>query len=125
MNISTSQNQPSFSAKFIDNKAFRDVVKYAENTKQLQVLDTALNKINNVKAGDILIIHGKNAEEVYSNFNMGRRAIQNLGAKTPEEASFNAIIQLGELGRKFRRLVGGELKLNLTANDLVSKYGVK
>lgn len=93
MQITT--NQTSFSGKFIDNKAFRDVIKYAENTKQLDVLDTALNKINNVKSGDILLIHGKTEGGVYSNFNMGRRAVQNLGAETPEKASFNAILELG------------------------------
>ena len=45
-------------------------------------------------------------------------------AETPEKASFNAILELGELGRKFRRLIGGEVKSNLKAEDLISKYGV-
>ncbi len=124
MNISTSQNQPAFSAKFINNKAFQEVVKYAKDTKQLQELDTALNKINNSNAGDILLIHGTVPGGVYSNFNMGKRAVQNLGAETPEKASFNAIMELGELGRKFRKLVGGEVKSNLKADDVIKKYSV-
>ncbi len=124
MNISTNQNQPAFSAKFVNNKAFQEVVKYAKESKQLQELDTALNKINNANSGDILLIHGTVPNGVYSNFNMGKRSVQNLGAETPEKASFNAILELGELGRKFRRLIGGEVKSNLKAEDLISKYGV-
>ena len=124
MNISTNRNQPAFSAKFINNKAFQEVVKYAKDTKQLQELDTALNKINNSNAGDILLIHGTVPGGVYSNFNMGKRAVQNLGAETPEKASFNAIMELGELGRKFRKLVGGEVKSNLKADDVIKKYSV-
>ena len=87
-------------------------------------MDTALNKINNANSGDILLIHGTVPNGVYSNFNMGKRSVQNLGAETPEKASFNAILELGELGRKFRRLIGGEVKSNLKAEDLISKYGV-
>ena len=124
MNISTNQNQPTFSAKFVNNKAFQEVVKYAKDTKQLQELDTALNKINNSNTGDILLIHGTVPGGVYSNFNMGKRAVQNLGAETPEKASFNAIMELGELGRKFRKLIGGEVKSNLKAEDVIKKYSV-
>ena len=124
MNISTNQNQPAFSAKFVNNKAFQEVVKYAKESKQLQELDTALNKINNANSGDILLIHGTVPNGVYSNFNMGKRSVQNLGAETPEKASFNAILELGDLGRKFRRLIGGAVKSNLKAEDLISKYGV-
>ena len=58
MDISVNQNQLSFSAKFLDNKAFREVVKYADDTKQLLELDSALNRINNANQGDILLIHG-------------------------------------------------------------------
>ncbi len=115
-------NNISFKSRFVDNKAFRDVIDYAEKTKQLDVLDNALNKIDSVAASDILLIHGQTSNGVYSNFNMHRRSVQNLGASTPEEASFNAIVELGELGRKFRRLIGGDVKSNLTKEKIIDKY---
>ncbi len=124
MNISTNQNQTTFSAKFVNNKAFQEVVKYAKDNNRLQELDSALNKINNTAGSDILLIHGKVQNGVYSNFNMGKRAVQNLGAETPEKASFNAILELGELGRKFRKLLGGDVKSTLKENELISKYTV-
>ena len=122
MNIS---NHLSFKGKFVANKAFREVVDYAEKTNQLVELDSALNRIKNIECDDILLIHGKTDKGVFSNFNAGRRAIQNLGAETPAEASFKAIVELGELGRKFRRLVGGNLKSNLTTNNVIDNYTVK
>ena len=115
-------NNVSFKAKFVDNRAFREVVKYAEETKQLDALDTALNRIDSIKGGDILLVHGKTQNGVYSNFNMDRRSLQNLGADTPEEASFKAIVELGELGRKFRRIVGGELKSTLSSEKIIDRY---
>ena len=124
MNISANQNGPAFSAKFVNNKAFQEVINYAKESKQLLELDTALNRINNANQGDILLIHGKTEGGVYSNFYMNKRAVQNLGAESPEKASFNGILELGELGRKFRRLVGGDVKLNFREQDLVKKYSV-
>ena len=125
MNIKNQENNLNFGAKFIDNKAFREVVKYAKDSNQLMELDTALNKLNNVNKGDILIIHGKIPEGIYSNFNMGHRSVQNLGAETPEKATFNAILELGKLGKKFKKLFGEDAKLQLKEDDLISKYSVK
>ncbi len=124
MNISTNQNQPAFSAKFVNNKAFQEVVKYAKESNQLQELDTALNRINNSNAGDILLIHGTLPGGVYSNFNMGKRSVQNLGAETPEKASFNGILELSKLGRAFRRLVGGDVVSCLKEENIIKKYSI-
>lgn len=124
MNVTNQQNQTAFSARFINNQAFRDVVSYAEKTKQLTQLDGALNRLNNANSGDILLIHGKIGDKVYSNFNMGRHSLQNLGAETPEKASFDAIIELGKLERKFRKLIGGDVKSSLNGEDLIKKYSV-
>ena len=125
MNISTNQNQTAFSAKFINNKAFQEVVQYAKKTNQLQELDTALNKLNNANTGDILLIHGTVPGGVYSNFNLGgRHAVQNLGAETPAKASFNGILELAELGRKFKKLFGREVKSNIKTDDIIKKYSV-
>lgn len=124
MNVTNQQNQTAFSARFINNQAFRDVVNYAEKTKQLTQLDGALNRLKNANSGDILLIHGKIGDNVYSNFNMGKRSLQNLGAETPEKASFDAIIELGKLERKFRKLIGGDVKSSLNGEDLIKKYSV-
>ena len=123
MNISINQNQNTFGATFINTKSFREVAHYAEKNGKLLELDTALYRLSKANKGDILLIHGKTPNgRVFSNFNMGKRAIQNLGAKTPEEASFNAICELGELGRKFKRLIGGEVKTELNVNDVILKH---
>lgn len=114
----------SFGAKF-EPKALKEVIEYAANTKQLRKLDAALNNILHANEGDILIIHGKTPDgRVFSNFTMGKRTIQNLtnGAASPQEASFNAILELGELGRKFRSLIGGNVKENITASEIYSRY---
>ena len=126
MDITAIRNEQTFGAKFFKNKAFEEVVRYAEQTSRIKDLDSALNNLANANSGDILIIHGKTSNGIYSNFNMGKRSVQNLAnkAKTPEETSFNAIIELGELGQKFRRLIGGDVKYTLKAEDLINKYGV-
>ncbi len=114
----------SFGAKF-EAKALKEVVDYAAETKQLRKLDTALNNILHANEGDILIIHGNTPDgRIFSNFTMGKRTIQNFsnGAKSPVEATFNGIVELGELGKKFRRLVGGNVKDNTTASELISRY---
>lgn len=115
---------PAFGARF-NKKGLTEVVNYAKETGQLQALDSALNKLLHANDGDILIIHGKTPDgEIYSNFTMGKKTVQNLTAdsKTPAEASFKGILELGELGRKFRRLVGGDVKENLKAEDIISRY---
>lgn len=124
MNITRNDNQTAFGAKFLNNKAFREVVKYAEETKQLQILDTALNKLNNANEGDILLLHGKTSLGNYSNFTKGRRSINNFGAESPEKASFNAIVELAEFGRKFTKLFGTKSDSKLTSNSIINKYTV-
>ena len=39
MEIQKTCNHPAFTAKFVPNKAFREVVGYAKETKQLGALD--------------------------------------------------------------------------------------
>lgn len=114
----------SFGAKF-EQKALKEVIDYASKTKQLRQLDSALNNILHANDGDILIIHGKTPDgRVYSNFTMGKRTVQNPAnaAKTPEEASFNGILELGQLGVKFRRLVGGNVKDNFSPEEIFTRY---
>ena len=120
-----SNKQSSFTAKFVPNKAFKEVVAYAESTKQLRALDSALNSIRKANEGDILIVHGSVNNHVFSNFTLGKRSVYNANAQTPEEASFNGILDLGTLGSKFRKLVGGNVKENITANDIMQNYTTK
>lgn len=115
----------TFGMKFVNNKAFSEVVDYAANTKKMSELDTALNTLKKANKGDVLIIHGTTPDNrVYSNFNMNKHAVQNLGAKTPAEASYNAILDLSQLGRKFRKLVGGDVKTNITKESINKEYTV-
>lgn len=125
MNITGNDNNTAaFRAKFVNNQAFKDVVKYANETRQLQTLDTALNKLNNANKGDILLIHGKTDSGMFSNFTSGRRSVQNIGAETPEKASFNAILDLAEFGRKFTKLFGEKADCSLTPENVIKKYTV-
>ena len=125
MEISAIKNEQTFGAKIVNNKAFLEVVNYAEKNSMLRDLDIALNNLSNANSGDILIIHGKTPNGIYSSFNMNKRSVQNMtnGAKSPEESSFNALIELGDLERKFKKLVGGKIESKLNAADLIKKYG--
>lgn len=118
-------NQPAFTAKIVPNQAFKDVVKYAKETKQLRALDTALNNLNKANDGDIIIIHGKGPNGVFSNFQMGKRSVCNMGYETPEESSFNGLQELSMLGRKFRSLVGGNVKSKITPETIMNEYAKK
>lgn len=126
MNISATKNESAFGAKIINNKAFEEVVRYAEQNAKIKELDIALNNLKNANSGDLLIIHGKAPNGIFSSFNMNKRSVQNLsnGAVSPEEASFNALLELGELGRKFRKLIGGNVEYKLKAEDLIKRYGI-
>lgn len=124
MEISNRYSAQNFGAKF-EPKALKEVISYASENKKLRELDSALNNILHANDGDILIIHGKTPDgRVYSNFTLGKRTVQNPvnGAKTPEEASFNGILELGKLGSLFRRLVGGNVKEDLSASEMISRY---
>ena len=122
MEISKKCNHPAFTAKFIPNKAFKEVVDYAANTKQLRALDSALNNIKKANEGDILVVHGANNGHVFSNFTMGKKSVYNSTAQNPAEASFNGILDLGTLGAKFRKLIGENVKENISANDIMKNY---
>ena len=133
MRISADNHNMSFDAKFINNNAFSDVVCYAVKNGKLKELDSALNTINNANPGDILIVHGKISAGTFSNFTYFvnklstiRRSVQNLtlGATSPEESSYNAIIDLATLGRKFRKLVGSNVKENISPSSIFDKYTV-
>ena len=124
MEIQKRCHHPAFTAKFVPNRAFREVVQYAKDTKQLGVLDSALYNIKKANNGDILLIHGETPSGVFSNFSIWRRAVINTPEETPEKASFNGIIELGTLGRKFRSLVGGDVKNSVTAEDIMKNYTV-
>ncbi len=124
MEISNRCSAQNFGAKF-ESKALKEVINYASQNKKLRELDSALNNILHANDGDILIIHGKTPDgRVYSNFTLGKRTVQNPvnGAKTPEEASFNGILELGKLDSLFRRLVGGNVKENITPAEIYARY---
>ena len=122
MELSKKCNHPAFTAKFIPNKAFKEVVDYAAKNSQLRALDSALNTLKKANDGDILIIHGSKNGKTFSNFTMGKRSVVNIGTNSPAEATFNGIIDLASLGRKFRSLVGGEVQEKITVNDIIKNY---
>ena len=124
MDISINGFNQSFNARFVNNQAFRDVVNYAEKSGKLQVLENALHNIEMANSGDIMLIHGKNGENVFSSFKMGSHSSYNfaLGEKSPSKVSLSGILELGKLGDKFRKLVGGNISYKATADDIIKKY---
>ncbi len=124
MEIKKTCSHPVFTAKFVPNRAFREVVEYAKETRQLNALDSALYNIKKSSDGDILLMHGETPSGIFSTFSLGNKAVINSPADTPEEASFNAIIELGTLGRKFNNLVCGKVKNTVTVNDIMKNYTV-
>ncbi len=124
MEIQKTCNHPVFTAKFVPNRAFREVVEYAKETKQLGTLDSALHNIKNANKGDILLIHGETPSGIFSNFRLGKKSVTNYSDESPAKTSFNGIIELGELGHKFRKLIGGEVKNSVTVDDIMKNYTV-
>ena len=122
MEIQKKCNHPAFTAKFVPNKAFKDVVKYAEGNGYLRQLDTALNAIKNIDGEDILLIHGKNNGYCFSNLTMGKRTVYNAAKTSPEESSFFGILELGTLEKKKKKLLGCEIKENITAESIMKNY---
>ena len=74
-NLTMNNSDTSFKAKFMNNSAFNEVVHYAEKTEKLPQLESALHNINMANPGDILLIHGKTADNVFSSFRMGKKSV--------------------------------------------------
>ena len=125
-NLSINAVNPSFGAKFLNNNAFKEVLSHAESTGKLQALDSALHNLDMANYGDIILIHGKNGEQVFSSFKMGPRTSYNFanGLTDPFEISLNGILELGKLGDKFKKLAGGHITSKAKAEDIVKKYTV-
>lgn len=123
----SSFDSTNFGMKFVPNKSFIDTVKYAEKTGKLLQLDSALNKLKNVNDGDILIVHGKSENKVFSSFTLGKRSFPlNAGnEKIPEKVTLQGILNLAKLkdSKIFTKLTGNSrIKINLTSSDIISKY---
>lgn len=128
MEIQRNSYSPAFSARFTNNKAFKEVVEYAEKNKCLRTLDSALNTIKKANDGEITILHGQSPNGgIYSAFTTGRRSVSNevSQAKTPAEASFDGILELGFLTKKFKSLLGtSKVKQDITPQRIVKEYTI-
>ncbi len=122
-----ASNHTSFGMRFIKNAYFTDTVKYAGKKGKLLNLDAALNILKNVNDGDILIMHGKSGEKVFSNFTIGKKSfpINASTAKVPEEATLEGILNLAQLqnSKLFRKFLGNDkLQCKITSADVIAKY---
>ena len=119
---------PAFSARFTNNRPFREVVKYAVDNNCLRTLDSALNTIKKADLGEITILHGETAKgSIYSTFAQGKRSVPNSvsDAKTPAEASFDGILELSMLSKKFRSLFGvKEASQNINSERIMKEYTI-
>lgn len=128
MEIQRTNNCPSFNAKFKNNKAFQEVVQYAVDKNCLRTLDSALNTLKKADECTIVAQHGVNENGImFSTFQKGRRSVSNsvADAKSPAEATLDAILGLSFLGRKFRSLVGtSQPKQNINKESIINEYTV-
>ena len=124
--LSINSVNPSFGAKFVNNKAFGEVLEHAQKSNKLQALESALHNLDMVNYGDIILIHGKNGEQVFSSFKMGPRSSYNFanGVKDPVEVSLLGLLELGQLGDKCKKLFGGHIIYKAKAEDIIKKYTV-
>lgn len=123
-NLSVNKSDTVFKAKFTNNGAFKEVVHYANEVKKLPQLESALHNIDMANPGDILLIHGKAADNIFSSFRMGNKTVYNFanGETNPIAVSLKSILELGELGTKFRRLVGGNVSYKVSEEDIIKRY---
>lgn len=128
MEIQRINQSPAFNAKFQNNKAFQEVVQYAADNNCLRTFDTALNTLKKADDCTIVITHGLNREGgIFSTFLKDRRSVSNYvaEAKSPAEASFDGILELSWLGKKFKSLVGtSKPKQNITKESILKEYSV-
>lgn len=126
--IQKTCSTPSFGAKFVLNKQFKETVAWAEKNHLLRSLDSSLYNIGKAEGGDITVFHGTTPDgRIFSNFKMGKRSLLNLvgDAKSPEEATFYAINELALLGKRYRSLAGtSKVKYNATAESIIKDYSV-
>lgn len=128
MEIQRNSYSPAFNARFTNDKAFREVVQYAQEKGCLRTLDSALNTIKKANPGKISIIQGQTPDgKIYSTFTTGRRSVSNMvsDAKTPAEASMDGILELSMLGKKFKSLLGvSKIEQDITPNSIIKEYTV-
>ena len=128
MDIQRNNYSPAFNAKFVNNSAFQDVVKYAEQKGCLRTLDSALNTINKANDGKITILHGQTPDgKIFSTFTTGRRSVPNnvSEASCPAEASLDGILDLSMLTKKFKSLLGvSKIELDITPAKIMKEYTV-
>lgn len=128
MEIQRNSYSPAFSARFTNNKAFKEVVEYAEKNNCLRTLDSALNTIKKANNGDITILHGQSPNGgFFSAFTTGRRSVSNevSQAQSPAEASFDGILELSFLTKKFKSLMGvSKVKQDITPQRIINEYTV-
>ncbi len=126
MEIQRTNYTPSFSARFTNDKAFREVVQYAQDNGCLRTLDCALNTIKKANPGKISIIQGRTPDDkIYSTFTTGRRSVTNYAgdATCPAEATFDGILELSMLGKKFKSLLGvSKIEQDITAEKIIKEY---
>jgi len=129
MEISNNYHSPSFGLHVKRNTCFENLVQWSERHKMLPALDDILNNLSHIEGEDLLIMHGRNPQGVvYSSFSIGRKSVVNdtKGTKVPAVATFRALQELLDRDNpKLMRLLGGQIKRNLTSEEILNKYTAK
>lgn len=132
MEVQKTCYAPAFQAKFVDNKAFREVVQYANEKGCMRTLDSALNTLKKTNNGDITIFHGTSPDgKLFSNFRYTYRGFisrscvnPTLNCESAAEASMDGILELSMLSKKFYSLTGRNPECHITPEDIIKTYTV-
>lgn len=124
----TISYSPAFSAKFVNNKSFQNLVKYAQEKGCMRTLDSSLHSLSKVDNAVIRICDGTTPDgKIYSTFMSGRRSVPNdvFDAKTPSEATLDGIIELSMFGKKYKSLIGvSRATDSITPQSMIKDYTV-
>ena len=126
--LNNNLDKTQFGVRIVPNDAFRKTVKFAQKSGRLDELDNALHILSKVGEGDLLLINGVDKSgNMYSNFTINaKRTVANNYRRTPEESAIDGFIELAELGEKFKKLFGKNVKFKkLKATDVLNKYSDK
>lgn len=131
MEIQRNTYAPAFGVKFNDNKAFREVVQYAQENNCTNTLACALQSLkyvkgNPAKGNTISIAHGRTQDgRIYSTFIYGKRSVSAVidDAKSATEATLNGLFELSMRGKKLKSLLGvSKIEDAITPENFVKEF---
>lgn len=115
MRISNNYS-PIFGLKFVNNYALKDVKTYAQKTQKTDILENAIKRLEQAQEGLVTIEHGIDEKNKnFSEFMLNGFCVINTPYfdETFVEATYRAIIDLANLGSRYRVLIKSDMNHRL------------